>query len=33
MIDPYIDPTTGLNNVDNILEDYRNGVLTYGDDE
>lgn len=31
--DPYIDPYTGLNNVDAILEDARSGRLQYDDDE
>lgn len=28
-VDPYIDLATGLNNIDNILEDTRSGVLSY----
>ncbi|AAN01806.1 hypothetical protein PBI_BXZ2_52 [Mycobacterium phage Bxz2] len=31
--DPYIDPRTGLNNVDAILEDQRAGLLTYEEPE
>lgn len=33
MRDPYLDPVTGLNNIDNILEDSRNGLLHYEEDE
>ncbi|MBB3752494.1 hypothetical protein FHT44_005006 [Mycolicibacterium sp. BK634] len=31
--DPYIDPYTGLNNIDAILEDARSGRLAYDDDD
>jgi len=32
-MDPYVDPVTGLNNIDNILEDTRCGVLSYEDED
>jgi hypothetical protein len=31
--DPYVDPQTGLNNVDNILEDARSGRYSYDDED
>ena len=32
-MDPYIDPITGLNNVDAILEDTRAGVLAHDEED
>lgn len=31
--DPYVDPYTGLNNIDNILEDARSGRLKHDDED
>ncbi len=33
MKQPYIDEYTGLNNIDDILEDWRSGALAYDEDE